>query len=159
MTGQSAIPAPPASEARAQGQAGRVRPECTCVFTISRCTHACSSETTYAALTAQGQPEKKKQRRSAGWRDRGRGEHRWRVCSHITNLVIVDIEERSGLFKSQVTIKQVRGWRGNGLTRLICTFLTDVNWLFFALFNSASASDIIQPTGPKSRIFKWSCCD
>lgn len=93
---------------------------------------------------------KKKQRGSAGWRDRGRGEHRWRVCSHITNLVIVDIEKRSGLFKSQVTIKQVRGWRGNGLTRLICTFLTDVNWLFFALFSSASASDMIQAIGPKS---------
>ena len=110
------------------------------------------------------QRKKKKQGGSAGWRDRGRGEHRWRVCSHITNLVIVGMEKRSGFFKSQVTtIKQVKGWRGNGLTRLNCTFLTDVNWLF--LHSSVLRQPVISSNqldlspAPKCRIFKWSCCE
>ena len=63
-----------------------------------------------ADSTRSARGKKKKQGGSAGWRDRGRGEHRWRVCSHITNLVIVGMEKRSGFFKSQVTtIKQVKG--------------------------------------------------
>ena len=78
MTGQSAIPASPAS--------GRVRPECTCVFTISHSTHACSSETTYAALTAQGQPEEKKKNREGAQDGETEGEENTDGVSARTSL-------------------------------------------------------------------------